>query len=150
MNAKLATNITLILLIGVGGWFLLEAMNFPAAMNQDAIGSDYFPKMLAIALIVLCLADLIKTFFQKEKTKIVIPQFRILVLTMVLTSLFLLSSSLIGFFYIQLFVFTLLLLTYYRWTLPNRKKVLFINASVSLGLTLCIYVIFGMVMDIRF
>ncbi len=87
---------------------------------------------------------------QKEDKKIELSNLKMIVITIVLTALYVLIWNLIGLFYLLTFFYILVLLCIYRWKLENKKKVIFKNILIALGTTVFVYYIFGVVMLVRF
>lgn len=150
MSEKKATYLALGLLIVVGIGYLMNARSLSSSGNQDAIGPSYFPILLSVALFLLCVISLVKTVLRKEDKRITIPNFRLILGTIVLTVLFVLGWSTFGFFYIPLFIFLWLLLTLYRLSLGLKRKIIAMNTGLALGLTLFIYLVFDVMMAVRF
>lgn len=148
MKEKIATYVVLIGLIVLSFFYFNEANNYPEA-SKIAHDAGYFPRILAILLIVLCVISLVQTKLENSEEKIVIPNFKIVLATVLITALYIASWNLLGYFYIQTFLFLTILNSVFR--IPskgfNRNNILIILFT-SLLITLLIYVIFEVVMPL--
>lgn len=150
MSANKATYVSLFVFLILGILYGYSAMNLPDIANQNTISHSYFPMLLSVSLVILCLIGFVKTFLQKEDKKIELSNLKMISITIVITALYVLIWNLVGFFYLLTFIYVLLLLTLYRWTLDNRKRTMIINVCLALGTTLFVYYVFGQIMMVRF
>jgi putative tricarboxylic transport membrane protein len=151
MSSKIVNSVALLLLLilGICYWLSANTIGNTGIINDNTIGPGLYPKLLAIMLVILCLISFIQTLLKKENVKVYFPNFKMLLFTMFLTGLFLISWYFIGFFYIQLFVYMTILFTVYRYE-EFTKRLLFMNAVISLGFSLTIYIIFDIFLKINF
>lgn len=150
MSYKKVSYAALILLILFGiGYFV--SINTSATINpkSSAIGPNYFPNILAGLLIVLSLVSLIQTI-RKEDKKIIIPQFKLILFTIVLTVLFFVSWGVFGWFYVQTLIFLTVLFTVYRHRTGKLVHIIATSALTALIVTASIYFLFGRLMVIQF
>lgn len=145
MSSKMLAYImlTLILLLGVG--YLFSAYSLKSADESNTLSSGYFPQILGIALIILCIISIVQTVLKKEDEKIDRGNLLMTLSTLAVTSLFIIGWQTFGFFYIQLFIFLFVLFTIYRFKSLN-KKIFFVNVIISLFVSGSIYLIFERLM----
>lgn len=148
MSSKIATYITLTLMMALGISYGLTAMSFKKSAFSSTIGSGYFPGLLAIILIVLCIVSFVQTVLKKEDERIELPKFNLVVTTVVITSLFIFSWNVFGYLYINLFIFLLVLFTIYRLKELN-KAVWFKHSLLSLVITGSLFIIFDLLLNIN-
>lgn len=149
MSAKNGTYISLGFLLILGILYGYSAMKLPDLANQNTISDSYFPMLLSISLVVLCLISFIKTFLQKNDKKVDLSNLKMIVFTIIITALYILIWNLIGFFYLLTFFYILTLLAIYRWQLDHKKKVMIFNVIIALGTTVFVYYVFGQLMSVR-
>ncbi|WP_227937895.1 tripartite tricarboxylate transporter TctB family protein [Alkalihalobacillus deserti] len=150
MSANKGTYAALILLLFIGIMYWNATNNIPVSTNSDTISHNYFPNLLAVTLIILCLISFVKTLIRKSDTKIAMPNLKIILVTVLLTVLYIASWNMSNYFYLLTFLFILALLTYYRWSLRMKKKIIATNIGIAIVMPLVIYVIFDVAMNIRF
>ncbi|SDH25430.1 Tripartite tricarboxylate transporter TctB family protein [Alteribacillus persepolensis] len=150
MSQKKATYVVLIVLILIGARYWMQANDLSGAANQDTIGPGYFPNVLSIALFVLCGISFLQTLYSKDEEKIELPSKKLLAATIMVTVLFVASVSTFGFFYLQTFLFLLVLFTIYRFSTGMNVRIVAANAAMAFGLSLFFYVVFDLVMTVRF
>lgn len=138
-----------ILFIAFGVW-LIVLSNQLNETGFSQIGSGYFPRLLAIALIILSVINLVKTFVTKDNKKIELPNAGRIWWTIGLLALFFVTWNLFGYFFIQVFVYLFIMFTLYRLPLGWEKKHFAINLAVALVLTLLIYLVFDVIMYVKF
>jgi hypothetical protein len=149
MSSKRGTNISLFLIIlfALGYYFAINRL--PEANDSVSLGPRYFPTLLVILLVLFSCISLFQTR-KKEDEIIHIANYRLILITIVLTILFFLSWNLIGYFYINCFIFILFLFTTYNWKqLKTQKRVFSLSVIASL-ITLSIYLFFDLLLGIKF
>src|SRR5699024_5509387 len=102
--------------------------------NNTELGPGYFPKILAVGLIIFCLLSLLQTRKEQEK-KISLPHVKTILVTIGITIVFFLSWKFLGLFYLNTFLYLLVLFIYYN---PNKKKIVF-YCIVALFIVLLVY-----------
>ena len=147
MSYKKATYLSLALMIVLAAFYYWAALDFQDNRNRNSVGPGYFPMILSVVLIILCIISWIQTI-RKPDYKINIPNLRVIGLSLLAIALFLISWFFINLFYISCFVFLLVLSILYNPGL-NRKS-LVINLSTSLAITVFIYILFGLIIQVRF
>lgn len=147
MSYKKSTYVVLalLLLLAVGyGW---QALSFQDMRNRNSVGPSYFPVILAAALAILSLISAVQTYAQVER-RIELSSLGLIGATLALTAAFLLFWSQIGHFYGACFVFVLALFLLYG---PRRTlRSLAFKFILAAGVTLCIYLLFDLLIQLRF
>lgn len=150
ISKKVADIVISVLLVGLGIYLYIKSGQLADAKFSQ-IGSSFFPRILAVGLIILPIINIAKTVINKEKDeKIVIPNHGKVWLTIVIIALFLYSWIRFGFFFVQAFLFTFILLTIYRLPLGLKMKNIAVNLAVSGILVGATYLIFDYFMYIQF
>lgn len=148
MKAKIATYIVLSGLVVLSFFYYTSANGYPKAsgMAQDAAS---FPKILAILLLVLTLISMLQTKLKNSEEKLKIPNFKIVLTTVLLTGLYFISWYKIGYFYIQTFLYLTLLNSLFRIPFHGvNKKSITIILTAALLITTLIYVVFNLIMPL--
>lgn len=143
MSYRKLTYLTSIFFILLSGTFFYSA--FQMKESNYGVGPQYFPQVLSIMLIALCLLDIWITR-KKDDKKIEIPNLGLIILTIILITSFFIMWSLSGQFYIFAFLFmviSLLLYTPYKRTI---KRVLTISI-ISLVIVFAVYLLFSVAMS---
>ncbi|WP_067726517.1 tripartite tricarboxylate transporter TctB family protein [Oceanobacillus damuensis] len=147
MNSKIANSITLIFIMIFGLVYWNSAGKLKGSHDDTTLSAAYFPKLLVIVLIILCLISLIQTI-RGNSEKINIENLKLIGLTTLFIIIFIASWGYFGYFYINTFLFVFILITMYR--LPNKKaKLLIKNAVTSLFITVIIYGVFDLILNFR-
>lgn len=116
--------------------------DLPVTLPGD-VGTHFFPTMLAWGILGLCALGAIRTLLSGSAEAFRIEYFRRVAFTIALIAAFFLSWSNFGFFYLQAFVFLLILFTFYRLPIGLSTRLVTINAIVALGITAFCYVVFN-------
>lgn len=130
--------------IGLGVYIYSVASTFPANMSATDPGAAYFPKMLAILLIALCLGLIVSTLLNKgEGEKLDIPPHAWhLLIAFVGLLVYCLLFKKLGFILDTLwFVFGM------QYLLKSRKWLQM--AIISIATTAIIYVVFSMLLYVN-
>ena len=141
---KKANYIVGVLGIGLGAYIFAKASTFPANMSATDPGAAYFPKMLAILLIALCLGLIVSTLLKKgEGEKLDFPpQVAHLIIAFAGLFVYCLLLKPLGFILDTLwFVFGM------QYLLKSRNWVTM--SIVSVATTAIIYVVFRMVLYVN-
>lgn len=146
MNYKVTSNIFLFSLIILGIAYFYSASNLPSTKSAT-MGADYFPKLLAIILVVLCSIKLIQSFKDKNEKINYIYSKKILI-SILLIIIFIKLWDLFNLFYLIMFIFLMVLSSFFFPKL-NYKKI-GIDLIISVIVTLIIYLLFGVAMKMRF
>lgn len=145
MSANKSTYITLLALILFAIVYFISADSLTQPQDTGTLGSGYFPKLLSILLVILCVINIFQTR-KKEDHKIPLPHLKTILITIGLTALYFLSWGLFGFFYVHTFLYLIILFTFYQ---PSKKH-LPIYVVTALLITLFIYLLFDNLLGIRF
>ncbi|KKK36901.1 hypothetical protein WQ57_16820 [Mesobacillus campisalis] len=145
MNAKLLNTVASIIILMIGVIYIRSsaALGIGTAENM---GAGFYPSILAGVLIIFTIVNLVKTLKKKEAEKVDIPNGKLILLTIGIMALFILSWSFVGFFYIHLFLFLLILYSVYSERL--RKEFIVKNSFVAASITISIFVIFNFVLKL--
>lgn len=149
MSSKRGTDISLFLIIifAIGYYFAINKL--PEANDSVSLGPRYFPTLLVILLVLLSCISFFQT--RKQEDKIIhIANIHLIIITIVLTILFFLSWSLVGYFYINCFVFVFLLFITFNWGQLEIKKRIFSHSVIASTITLSIYLFFDLLLGIKF
>lgn len=148
MSTKKATYTSLILITLLAIGYLVEANKLSAANNSSTIGPSYFPTLLSILLIISCVVSWIQTM-NKDDKKFPLDNLKVIFTTISVTAFYFISWYFIGYFYLNTFIFLMVLLIIYS---PKKeiKKNLFINLITSGGILIFIYVLFDLILKIKF
>lgn len=149
LNEKTATYLSLVFVVLFGAYFFLRSLPMYLSNDMD-ISAGYLPFWLSIILFILCIISFVKTKLEKKERKLVIPKAKYIVITVALIVLFLLSWSYFSFFYVQTFVFILILLTIYKIPTGLTKRSTYVNVSIALGFSMFTYILFDVVMNVKF
>lgn len=147
MNNKKATFVLMILLAGIAFIYVRSALALDTGRVADYNKSTY-PLILGSILIVLIIVDSLQSF--KEKAEhITMTNSLFIIGTIAIISLYIFLWSMFGYFYVLTFLVLLALLSMYT----NQFKVMkmwIINSVISIGTTLVIYYVFGILLHINF
>lgn len=121
----------------------------PAYGQGAAIGPEYFPNVLAMLLLLMCVLGLFRTY-QMEDRKIEIAHSGQILLGICATALFMLAWSSVGLFYPFAFLFVGGLIFAYRVGPDRRARTAATSSLVALLVTAAIYLVFELLMSFRF
>lgn len=153
MNRKLGESIALAVLLVFGISYTVTAINIPNSNVNTSIPPGYFPTMLGFILILLGIPTLIVSVREIKncEEKIVIPNARLLLLTLVAITAYLVMWKYIHIFYPATFVFMVFLFFLYcRKEDRYNKKIIITNFVLSFVFTSVIYLLFNILLNIRF
>lgn len=139
MSYKIASYVSLIFFAGIGVVFFTSSFNLPTASGQ-AIGPEYFPRLLSILLIIFCIISLITTMKKKEE-HVEFANPRYIIFTIILSVIFIGLWHMFGLFYIFAFVYMTILFYFYNQDKHSIKKALRYIA-IALGMAIFLYVLF--------
>ncbi|QQK77792.1 tripartite tricarboxylate transporter TctB family protein [Salicibibacter cibarius] len=143
MSANKGTYVSLILLFILAISYGVSAINFRD--QESGIGPHYFPIILSILLILLCIISVIQTV-KKEDKKIEMPNKMLLFGVLCLIVAFILGWEFIGYYIVSIF-FLFILFTLFRMN-SLSKKVIFINIIWSISVTISIYFVFDFILGV--
>jgi hypothetical protein len=143
-----ATYVSLLFFIVMGLVFYVSSLSIPKAIASQKIGPAYFPQIISILLILCCILSFFKTR-KKVDEHIKLPNFRFIIITVILMIIFVVIWSLFESFYITSFAFLGVLIYTYNQEKQSLKKVL-ISAAISFVLVAFVYVIFERILGISF
>lgn len=147
MSINKATYFFLIVFIILGMLYYNQSTQF--IVTEGDIDAGYFPRILAIALIGLCIISLIQTIKKKETKKLDLSNFHLVISTIGITGLYFLLWNYVGFFYPLTFLFLMSLFILYK-PRPIFNKGLAIAAALALSILLLIYIVFDWIMLVQF
>lgn len=150
MNKKQLNYIVLIFFILLGIVYGLKGLSFRNVrlFESTSPSPGYFPIILSVLLVILCLINIVATYFKKSNETINFPNLKLILLTIVAIVLFFISWSSFGYFFINVYVFILFLIIAYRFK-DFCWKMILKNSIMVLGITFCLYLIFKVFLNIR-
>ncbi|MDV7142816.1 tripartite tricarboxylate transporter TctB family protein [Tropicimonas sp. TH_r6] len=140
----------------IGGLCYALNLNYSASQaiffSSGGVGPTYFPNILTALLILLSLATLYRNFrdLRPENTeKITTHNFWYIIATLALVVAFIASWQLLGYFYLNVFVFLAVLLTIFRmeFGIGNSLGVAVVTSALTTGF---LYALFGKILTISF
>ena len=119
----------------------------PEGLGSSTIGAKYFPNLLVVLLIILCVISFIQNS-KKPDRQVEINNIGLMGLTIVFTIIYFAAWQFLGFFYLvtAIYLWALLLL----YTDQKNVKSTIICAVISVGLTFATFLIFEQFMMVRF
>lgn len=152
MSRSLLTYIVLVGIMIFGILYGIQALELRNARmiitSTTTLGPGYFPSLLAIILVILCIINIIETYLKKSDEKVEISNLKVLIYSLVVIVLFILSWFNLGYFFINVFFFILILLLVYR-TQKFTTRLVLKNSVIAGGITLSTYIIFKVLLNIR-
>jgi len=148
MSYRKATYLVLGLLVLLSGAYFWTAIGLRDPRTRGSIGPGYFPVILSVLLVVLCLISFVQTWRRTDDKTITIPNLGLVAACIGLTALFLVAWGFLGGFYVLSFVFVVVLMTLFAPGQGWRKHA--VNIGAALVLSAAIYGLFGYVMQVRF
>jgi hypothetical protein len=147
MNSKVLNLIASLIILLIGVAYLRSSMELGIG-DPAKIGAGFYPFLLAVILLILIVVNFLQTLRKPstEEDKVVIPNGKLVLFTIGTIALFILSWAVIGYFYINLFLFIFVLYSVYSEKL--KRQFIFKNAFLSLLITLSIFVIFSIVLNL--
>jgi hypothetical protein len=148
MNKKKATIIVLIIIIFLGCLYFLAINKEGIVLENKGVGYNYYPNILTALLILFSLISLFQTLREKVNEKITI-NLKLFLITAGLLTVYLLSWSLVGYFYLNTFIFLLATLIIYGKK-DRLRGLVTVSILISLSMSVIIYVLFTRIMNIQF
>lgn len=145
MSTNRTAYTTLIFLIILGVAYFYAADSLALSETKKSMDPSYFPKLLAVLLIILCAINIFQ-IRKKEDKKIEVPNIRKILTTIGLTILYFVCWGLLGFFYLFTFIYLFLLFNYYK----QSKRHILLHFGIAIVFVLFIYVVFDVFLNIRF
>lgn len=151
LNAKVLSVILLIGLIVIGVLYYREAESLMelGSLSEGELGAGYFPRLMAITLIILSIISIIQTLSQKESEKIELGNWKMVIITIVLTAIYIYIWSTFGYFYIITFFFLFGLLYLYQVDRKSKRKIT-ISVVTTMSMLAVVYVFFDLMLNINF
>jgi hypothetical protein len=125
------------------------ARSVPSYGQGASLGPEYFPNGLAVLLVVLCLLALVRTVRMEDRT-LEIPYAGLIALAIGATAAFIAGWGLLGAFYPIAFLFVAGLLFGFRVGPTGRVLTAATSLGMALVVTIVIYLIFDLLMSLRF
>src|SRR5690625_2105580 len=97
MKSNTATYVSLFFITILAVFYLLSSVNQSRLTNISTIDAGFFPLILSIALIILCLISFVQTIFKKEVKKIPLRNFKLVLITIGLSIIFFITWSVLGY-----------------------------------------------------
>ncbi|MCM3716500.1 tripartite tricarboxylate transporter TctB family protein [Alkalihalobacillus oceani] len=149
MSYRLATYLSLLFLVGLGGLFIYTSLQFNEGAGGQVIGPAFFPQLVSGLLIVMCIISAFTTW-RKEKTSedtLTIPQLKYILFTIAALVIFVALWDLFGLFYLFAFLFLFSLFYVYNRTDSKKKRILkAVGLSIAIGLF--IYLVFEKLLNV--
>lgn len=114
----------------------------PVNITGD-VGSGFFPALLSWLVLACCAVGAVRTVLAGAGGRFRTDYLPRVLVTMLVTGLFLLSWQQFGAFYLQCFVLLMGLFTYYRIPRGVTVRQLALNALVAAGITLVCFITFN-------
>lgn len=153
MNKKLLESIATAVLLAVGVVYLYTSLTMGNTQFNTSLPPGYFPTMVGVLWVFLCVPALVKSVRQIKDCKDLyeINNFDLLLLTVAGIVIYLVMWSFVRIFYPATFLFLAYLFMLYtdKEKRKNSKQIIF-NLILSAGITLLIYLLFGMLLHVRF
>lgn len=148
MSAKLAAYVSLLVMFVLGVFIYISSNQMTGISQLNNLGPGFFPKILAVLLMVLCVISFIQTLLKKEDKKIVIGNGKMVVATVLITATYFLVWYYHGYFYIVTFIYLSVLINLYHVKSDKKLtiKAVGLNTLISFVMILVIYVIFDLVL----
>lgn len=148
INYKIATYVSLIVIITINTFYLTSATEFIARFSDNTIGPEYFPKILSYLLYFFCVVSLIQNFFKKKTEYITINNPTRLMAIIFMIIIFLILWAFLELFYPLSIIFMFLLFyTINPSRKKNIKKALISSFVMSFITNLVIYILFNVLMS---
>ncbi|WP_161958583.1 tripartite tricarboxylate transporter TctB family protein [Ornithinimicrobium cavernae] len=147
MLAKTVDALGCLVLIGLGAWYYSTATQFQDVGDGSTPSAGYYPKILAVALILLAVVALAMVLKRPAPPPLVDSQRVKLAGTVVLTVLFVALWQATGLFYpaVALYVFGSLLL----YQASYSPKALLTGVVFAAATAASVYVVFEVLLQIR-
>ncbi|MGG0718402.1 tripartite tricarboxylate transporter TctB family protein [Robertmurraya massiliosenegalensis] len=148
MSYKKATYISLlcIILFAFIYGYMINTMNI--GVQNSSIGPRYFPNLITILLVVLCIISFFQTLRNNENKKFTVNNLKYIFAMIGITAIFFALWYFLDLFYLGSFLF---LTSLYILFLKDRSfKRIIKSAVVACVFTIFIYFVFGKLMFIGF
>jgi len=144
LKSKIVDILILIFIIVLAIIYANSALDFKQSPNT--IGAGYFPLLLSVLLVIFCLVSIFKAVKSTNNIKINLSNIKLIGLTTIIVGLFIYSWSTIGLFYVNVAIFIFLLITIYKRT--NKVIPLLKNFTMAVSITIPVYLIFGLILNL--
>lgn len=147
MSYNKATLVVMALLLVLAVAYGWEATSFHDMRNRNSVGPSYFPVALAVILALLCIVSAVQSLVRAD-TRVELPNMPLIAATVALTGAFLIVWAMLGAFYLGGFVLMLSLIFLYDPVFTPRA--ILRNLAVAISVILFTYLLFGLLIQIRF
>jgi putative tricarboxylic transport membrane protein len=148
MSVKNATYISLLIFMVLGIGYYWIASSFPENNTTKAMGADFYPKLLAILLLILCVISWIENRKKKNSPTVNIPHLKLIGLTIGNTVLYFILWINLGYFYFFTFIYLVSLFTIFHPVFQLKK--LTKDIIIALLVTIIVYLLFELLMGVNF
>jgi hypothetical protein len=129
--------------------FFVSSMSLPESPNSKTIGPSFFPRVVSVFLVISSIISFITTYRKEENKRVELGNIKLIVCTIVITSLFIFAWQLFGLFYLWLFILMAVLVYIYNQEKHGAKKVLK-SCAISLVLDLFVFIVFQQILNVTF
>lgn len=138
-------SVNLVVFAGIAALCLaiINAMQSMRAPMEGDIGAWFLPSAVAWLILGLCVIGVIRTFAVGRTEAFVIPALGRILISILIIALFMLSWIYLGAFYLQMFVFLMVLSLVYRKPVGLDARQVIITTAVSAAITLFSYIVFA-------
>ncbi|AXH99547.1 tripartite tricarboxylate transporter TctB family protein [Sporosarcina sp. PTS2304] len=148
MSGKKLTMVILVVFIAIASYYFKLSNSFLKLNGEGSIDAGYFPRIISVTFIILCIISLFQTIKAKDY-KVDLGNIHLVLISIGLTVVYFLLWSNFGFFYPLTFVFMLSLFMLFK-PRPIFSKGIFTLSILSLSMTIFIYFVFEKVMSVQF
>ncbi len=148
MSSKVANYVALAFLLGLGCLYLYLTSQIASGQQKTTLGPSYFPNLLGVVLIVLCLVAAVREM-KAERESLPVPRLPQVALTVLCLGVYFFAWERLVLFYLITPLFILALFAAYgrlRWSVRSMA----VNLAIALGFTAVIYASFGLVLGLQF
>lgn len=149
MNFKIGTYISLFLIGTFAIFYLISSNSLVANQDQVSLSPSFFPNIIAIILLVLCIISFFQTIKKESKPKIEMNNILQNGLTLLIIIIFILSWYYLQEFYLISFVFLFILFSIYRKLKSNKLRFFTVNGLLSLSTCLVLYLLFEITINVQ-
>ncbi|MFJ5769907.1 tripartite tricarboxylate transporter TctB family protein [Psychrobacillus sp. NPDC093180] len=148
MSYKIATYITLFLIVILAVVFFFTAMEFSSLQPNEPINPATFPQIISVLLIIMSIISFFTTLRQKD-IKVELVNFRYIVYTIIGLFLFVILWELLGYFYILMLILFAILFYIYDDSKQVKRKLL--SSIILAGIvSTIIYLLFADLLGVIF
>lgn len=149
MSYKLGTSLSYAFFAVIGIWFYYSSSMLPAGRAGN-LGPGFFGQALSILLIISCIVGAI-TNFRSQDSKVIMPKLSYVLVVIIPATLLVVAWKYTGNFFIPAFVMIFIQLFFFGQKKLSFKPKLFIKPLIiSSIITLSVYVIFDVLLNINF